>query len=160
MLSFRAVCGSARIPESAATNGQPTNRPTDQPTKRRYARVDKVARARAPDYTITSCRETKSAPAPSTVNTQAFARSPRISESFGKTPSDYVFDIFAASASPSYQATCFSLPSLFYSALNLIPATGTARPRTFQRNLQRNRIACKDNLTLLVRLCVIYYVLQ
>lgn len=74
----------------------------ERPTKCRYARVDKAAPA---DYTITSCRGTKSArnlvDSKHTSFYEARSRPPfsrtYIRELRGN-PSDYVFDIFAAFA--------------------------------------------------------------
>lgn len=107
--------------------------------------------------------------ATSTVNTQAFTRlvrgrrsRKRISESFGETPSDYVFDIFAAFARTIRVIEL----RFFFTFCSLRSCTWfswceTERPDTGseEQNLQRNRIACKDNPPL-VRPCVIYYVLQ
>jgi len=72
---------------------------------------------------------------------------------------DYVFDIFAAFARAARVIERFFFLHFAFSP----PLPGfreTERGyRSEERNLQRNRIACKDN-PLLVRPCVIYYVLQ
>jgi len=105
-----------------------------RPTKCRYARVDKAAPA---DYTITSCRGTKSASnlvdskhkllrPPFAVLANVYQRAS------GETPLDYVFDIFAA-----FARTVRVIERFFFTfcLLPLLPGFREAeRPDTVAKN--------------------------
>jgi len=137
------VCGAARSAESPLTAA----------AECRYARVDKAAPA---DYTITPCRETEldgmqsrrgkhRASFYEAAARHSLART-CISHGFGKT-AGLRFRYFRSSrARASYRTFfCFSLFFSFSPSPFFLFSFGCTSCAPGCRNLQRNRIACKDN---------------